>query len=389
MNKGNNFKLGLFVSLAVAILLVFLLSLGVLDRFRARVPFETYFKENIRGLAPGAPFRYRGIQAGSVREIHVASDIYTIAEHDQVATGWAIRVVVDVDRSVFGNRSEDEIRERIRDAVENGLRFRLASTGLGGPTYVEADRIDDLSLEVFQPAWEPRHIYIPSVPSTAGTIVESLASILRRLNNSKLDEEIARVAELAEHILTALDGFGETGVVETANSSLEELRAASADLRAFLGDDRIGSLMDEASGTLAGISGLVDEDGRLLDAIDRLSGMAQNLDRAASGLERLTAEIEERELIAEAQTALETVGPIAGDVSDAVRSLDSSLDGVDRVVRSNETALADTIRSLRRAALQIESLIEDLKANPSQLLADPPARRSPGPARGTPREDTP
>ena len=53
----------------------------------------------------------------------------------------------------------------------------------------------------------------------------------------------------------------------------------------------------------------------------------------------------------------------------------SRLDGL---IRGNERQIADAIRSLRDAGLELQAMLEELKANPGRILADPPPRRTPG-----------
>ena len=64
--SGGNFKLGLFVTVAVVLLVGFLLTLGALDRFKPHVNAETYFLESIQTLKPGAAVRFRGVSIGIV-----------------------------------------------------------------------------------------------------------------------------------------------------------------------------------------------------------------------------------------------------------------------------------------------------------------------------------
>ena len=56
--NGGNFKLGLFVTVAVLLLALFLLVLGTLDRFKPRVRVETYFPQSIQNLQTRAPVRF-------------------------------------------------------------------------------------------------------------------------------------------------------------------------------------------------------------------------------------------------------------------------------------------------------------------------------------------
>ena len=49
--------------------------------------------------------------------------------------------------------------------VELGLRARLASSGIGGPTFIEVDFMDAATFPARPIAWIPEGIHIPSAPS--------------------------------------------------------------------------------------------------------------------------------------------------------------------------------------------------------------------------------
>ena len=97
--NGGHFKLGLFVSIAVVLLVVFLLALGMLDRFKPRVRAETYFAQSIQNLQVRAPVRFRGVTVGTVDWIGFTAAQYP--ESPGVVDANTSRSYVMVEMSLF------------------------------------------------------------------------------------------------------------------------------------------------------------------------------------------------------------------------------------------------------------------------------------------------
>ncbi|MHC5048030.1 MAG: MlaD family protein [Planctomycetota bacterium] len=317
--SGGHFKLGLFVTIAVGLLVVMLLSLGVLERFKPSFTVETYFAESIQGLQPGAAVRYRGVRIGSVGRISFAEREYAEATRVSRVFGTVVLVEMTIDSSSMLMLEADELEREMQTAVDLGLRARLAQSGLGGPTYIEVDYLD------------PQRFPAPELPWTPDDylIVESLASILTRLDESRL---------------------------------IPEISAAAVSIRDLMSNERLGTLAEDAETTLRHVQGLVAD----------MVTMAETLQRAGVALDGLAHTVEESDLVVEVQRAAADLGPAARDLADLAARLE-------KLVAANDTEIADAIRSLRRAALQLEALLEEAEANPSRMIfGDPPPRRTPG-----------
>ena len=113
------------------------------------------------------------------------------------------------------------------------------------------------------------------------------------------------------------------------------------------------------------------EGGELETLITDMTRMAATLERAGTSLDTLATNVNESGLIGRLQSIAEDLGPAGQDLSDLAARLD-------RFVKGNEHQIADAIRSIRDAALELETMLEDLKANPSRILADPPPKGTPG-----------
>ncbi|MHC4990203.1 MAG: MlaD family protein, partial [Planctomycetota bacterium] len=208
--NGGHFKLGLFVTVAVTLLVVFLLTLGVLDRFRPQVDAETYFVESIQNLQTGAPVRFRGVTVGTVHWIGFAATQYEQAAQamSMGSYGSYIMVRLKLFSEPLAQVGVSDVRGALASGVERGLRARLGSSGLGGPTHIEVDYVDPAEFPPPPIGWTPQHIYIPSAPSAVVSIVDSLVLILRRVDELSLIEELSMVAHDLQRVLEEVQSSG-------------------------------------------------------------------------------------------------------------------------------------------------------------------------------------
>jgi ABC-type transporter Mla subunit MlaD len=362
VNSGH-FKLGLFVILAVGLLAVMLLMLGVLERLKPSVTIETYFSEDIQGLRPGAVVRYRGVQIGTVGRIGFPTADYPEARQDESRVfAESILVKMIIDAAVFSSLHIEDIKSNLEDSIARGLRARLTTTGLGGPAYVELNFLDPERFPAPDVAWTPDDLFLPSAPSTIGSVLGALEAILLDVEGSDLIDNLAALASIGPDVRRLVDALESDDLFPTATASLQELRAASVEVQRLLADERVDRLLDDATTTLETVPALVDD----------LTMMANSLESAAVSLDGLARTVEETGLIPQLRAMADDFGPAGSDLRELARRLD-------RLVAANGAQLADTIRSLRHVALQLEALLEDVEANPSRMIfGDPPPRRTPG-----------
>jgi paraquat-inducible protein B len=376
--KGTSFKLGLFVVVAFGLLLGSLLSLGVLERFRASYTTETFFSESIQNLVPNAPVRFNGMTIGRVSRINLASLEYPgRASQDSLELRRSIMVELKIGAGLVKRLDRGSFDDLMEYSIGRGMRARLATSGLGGPTFVELVYVDPNEFPTTEHPWEPGKAFIPTAPSTVSVIVDSLQTILARLatpeNLEGLERFIHAGGEIDE-ILSSLDG--DTGLADIAGS-LSRLAEVGAALEAELDSADLADAMDDARAVLGSARSLLEDrgEGGLRSLIADLGTMADRLERAAVGLDGLAREAEQARLIEELRDLATELGP-------AGRSLDDMAERLDRLIIDNQAGVRDLVETLRRASAQLDALMQEAQQNPSRILfGDPPPRGTPG---GTP-----
>jgi paraquat-inducible protein B len=309
-------KVGAFVLIGAAILVVTLALLGSARLFSRPVPMILYFRDSVNGLTVGSPVKYRGVTIGQVRTISLAS----VAGSETLL----IPVKIEIDERAF---QSDGISsppltdpEQLKKAVTAGLRATLETESLvTGRLFV--------SLDVFPRAEPPIYVGSPrylEIPTQSTGLVEFIKNL------SKID--LPRMVEQLNQILVRLD------------TSLSELNVKELNDRLAHVLGSIDSLLTTTKWTEAvdSIRETSDKARDVLATIDReFAPLATNLNQTA-------------------HAATKTFGELQGAAADLRRVLASESPTMSELQRAlEETSLA--ARSLRQ-------LSEELSRNPASLL---------------------
>ncbi|MFH1037317.1 MAG: MlaD family protein [PVC group bacterium] len=267
--KTNYFKLGLFVIIAVVILLVGLFFLGAREMFRKEWTFETYIDSSVQGLDIGSPVKMMGVKIGSVSQIKFVYEMYE-TEHNYVY------VLFTIDPSAIGAKLPDqgqaELKEKTRQVVDHGLRLTLASQGITGICFLDASYYDLAKIEELKIDWTPEHPYIPAVPGTLARLSSSLEKTLDSLAEvdfaavgEKVNQTLASVKETLEEDIRPML----VNLREEASPTLANLREAS---------DSVPEITAHLNVTLQRLSDWVSEQkGSLSEVIEDVRSVSDNL----------------------------------------------------------------------------------------------------------------
>jgi paraquat-inducible protein B len=340
--KTIYFRVGVVILAGLAMIAGLILWVGS-DMFRAKGrQFETYFAESVQGLDVGAPVRFRGVSIGRVTSISMAAAEYPAANLTQMIDDSAFTFVV-VRFEVFTDRVASREAGDFAKMVEGGLRVRLASQGITGVLYLEADFLDVRRFPPLSVPWTPRYAYIPAAPSTLTQFTSAAERLVSRLEDANLPQLItnvnALVASLSESVTT-----GE------AYRMIVEISDLFAQMRTQLGAVTPGveAAVSDAQGALAAIRDIL---------------RSRETQQMTSGLAAAGARLPQT----------------AGAVEQAARRLEGVMADADR-------DLGPMLRDLRLTAENLRAITENMRQYPSQVLFGAPPPREPSPAaQGAPR----
>ena len=256
--KPNPTIIGLFFAIGLVLLLGGLLIFSSRSLFHPQFKTIVYFNASLKGLNPGAPVKFRGVNVGSVVDV--------LIRHNQAANDFSMPVVIAIDKKLAQIKSDEQLRigdkAHLDQIIGQGLRARLDSESLvTGVLYVALDIIPDASPPVFHQL-NPEYQEIPTVSSDLQQLMASVA----HLNLQGISEKLGGILAHVDVILGQLDmpaiNAGVTNLLGSANhvvtapdltNSLTSLRRTldQADVLVRHVDGRVDPLIDTATNTLS------------------------------------------------------------------------------------------------------------------------------------------
>jgi phospholipid/cholesterol/gamma-HCH transport system substrate-binding protein len=254
--KANNFKLGVFVIVSTLLLLVGLSLLGAGALFKKTIRLETVFTESVIGLSVGAPVKSRGVQLGTVSKINFVRFTYPPKSvEERLEFGGYVLVEIEFEPKVFEGIALERWEQVMAEATGEGMRIRMASSGLTGPPYLSISRMDPEKNPAPELYFTPRGFYIPSAPSTISRFVSSIERILDQLDQVEFKEIAAQTKTL----------------LANADSAVQETRPGIAEIKRFV--RRLDNMAAEQE---ADLEAIVVELRSVLDNLDEITGNAKS-----------------------------------------------------------------------------------------------------------------
>lgn len=330
--RGAFLRVGLLLVVGTLGAVGLVLFLGR-NRVTEGAKFETYFAESVQGLDVGGPVKYRGVSIGQVTEIGLVSAAYPEvgpARVDSVA-GRLVFVRFLIDPQRLGSVPA------VEQAVKEGLRVRLASQGITGLAYIEADFIDPERFPNSRVPWTPTASYIPSMPST-----------------------ITQVQDAAQMFLARLKDVDIQGIGNNLGSVLAEVN------RQITGGD-LHDTLAEAKATMALLRGG-------LQAAD-LPALAADLRATTAALRNVVDGKATKDLLASAARATDRLSEAAAKLPALVTALQATTRNTQNGVTDIQSDLLPVLRDARAAAANLRDTSEALRRYPAgSLFGAPPPR---------------
>ncbi|GJQ60776.1 MAG: MCE family protein [Candidatus Scalindua sp. AMX11] len=248
--KANFFKIGIFVISGTIIAIIAIVVLGVGTLFKKKIFFETYIEGSVQGLDVGSPVKMRGVPMGNVEEIAFVKEKYKfdLSSKEDLSYGQYVFIKISIEPKM--EATEQEQRTFLVNSIAKGLRIRLASQGITGAAYLEADFLDPEKYPPMKIEWEPRSYYIPSAPSMITQFTDSLEEILGKF-------EVINVKGIAEGLEQALGSVKKVFEDNQVAKITEEVAHLLVELRET--NKRLGPLLSDASTTMATVQRITTE----------------------------------------------------------------------------------------------------------------------------------
>nr|NJM01213.1 MCE family protein [Desulfobacula sp.] len=353
--KANFFKLGLFVILAFSLLAGFLIIFGAGQFFKKELLVETCFNESVQGLSIGSEVKYKGIQIGSVKAITSAAGAYK-TKSDYVL------VIMALQEDISLGQTGDSAKERVQNAIDDGLVIRLSFKGLTGVGYLETDYApknpgDDLVI-----SWTPDHIYIPSQRSSMKQFGDSMTQIL----DSLAAMNVGKITRDIETLLGTLDAkandFDVNNISILAASLLNELKETNQKISKAIETDKINSVLDDAKASFSELRGIVETSRAPL-------GSAITDFQEAAGSTKTMAQTLEKNLSPK-------VDSLSANLDKLVENLATASGLVEHMVWLNSDRVKLIMENLETTSENLKQMSKDIKQYPGRLIFEKPPEKS-------------
>ncbi len=318
----NKTVIGLFVVVAIALLVAAILILGSGKFFKHNPTFVMYFQGSVKGLSVGSPVVFRGVKVGTVtdikmlfnpKDLSVMIPVYVELEEGSLETVKGSQSTEAY--ATKAHRGLHGFNDFARELIKRGVRAQLEMQSIvTGQLMVALDFYPDKPATLV--GADPRYVEIP-------TIRTPLQELAKRFENLPIEEIIAKV--------NAAMG----GIEKLVNSSeilrtIEATRQAVNDTRSLVQD------VDHHVNPLAA---------RMTDVATHLDQLATRLE---SQIEPLASSVtktsdEAKVTLKKAQAAMGNIEDLAGEDSIVSYQLAKTLDELGSAARSLRQ-LSDTIQ---------------------------------------------
>jgi paraquat-inducible protein B len=242
--------------------------------------FVLLFDESVRGLSPGAPVEFRGIQIGQVVDIKSEFDI----KMNKVKI--PVIAAVEPERiSFIGKLPEGVTRETLVDyLVERGLRAQLRTGSLlTGQIYVALDLFPDAKPAKLVRGGRYGYPEFPTTPTPfeeIGSKVTQLVAKIDKIPIEQIGNDLRDTLQGAKRFTNSPE-LAET--LKSVNATIKELQLLTADLRTRTTPE-VNATLEQARKSLAAAESAMNANSPLQH---RLQATLDELARAAGALRSL------------------------------------------------------------------------------------------------------
>lgn len=334
--KANYFKIGAFILSALTIIVIAIIVLSGGKWFKKLNYWETYFDESVQGLAVGSPIKYRGVQVGTVEAIEFVADVYgsELSQEDLARYGHYV-LVRGAGKPLATNLTEEQKEAEVVSRITKGLRVRLASQGLTGLVYLEADYLNPVEYPALAVPWKPRMAYVPSAPSTISVLGTALHNIAKDLEKADIHTIAKDIDSLALELTKSVKEANIGALSSRAAQVLADLQATTQQVRRSVESHEFKAIIPDAASTLKGA----------------------------------------RDLIGELLVISKQIKIASDKFPDASTRLERTLRRVDTLLANKSPDIEETVDNLRAASENLRDWTDNAKRYPAQVfLGEPPPK---------------
>ena len=324
--QANKTVIGIFVVVAIALVVVAVLILGSGKFFKQTLIAVCYFEGSVGGLNIGAPVVFKGVRVGSV------TDVILSVEVNKLIFTIPVYIEVEPDKfTIIGVRPREMKGQNLKALIEKGLRASLETQSIvTGQMQVGLDFHPGKPAKFTQFKFDAKTPEIPTVPTP-------MQELTKKIEKIPIDEIFEKLSSTLMSIDKLVSSPAIPEAVRSVNLALGDVRKLVQDV-----DNRVGPLASSIEGTVSDYGKLARNADNKIDTLSLgLGDTMKEIQKAVSGIEK-------------------TLGEAQSTLVEAKRTLseDSTL----------SYEIAETLQELQKGARSIRLLADDLKRRPESVL---------------------
>ncbi|MEM8866731.1 MAG: MlaD family protein [Verrucomicrobiota bacterium] len=234
-NQTNPRAIGIFVSVAIALLAVFVVYFGSVTFSQASTRYILFFDQSVNGLSIGSEVKFRGVPIGSVDKI-------LLRVKGQSKWSNSIPVIIKIDHGKLQRELYDDVPDDVPRTTEQMLaRGMVAKLSL--ESFITGLLFVEFSVEPeggYQSPDEIRTVggltEIPTLGTSLDEITADMAHVIAQVAAINLGELINNLDALfisTNMLIKGIDSYAITDAVVGAAAEVKEL-VSSAEIEATL-----------------------------------------------------------------------------------------------------------------------------------------------------------
>lgn len=357
------FRLGLFVLVGIALIVAGVIAFGAGIFFQPKFDVETSVTESIQGLDIGADVRLQGVQMGRLKHVQLGSALTAEGDSEaRMALAKKVILVMEMFDDRLPSRSGMSRTQQIKEAVDAGLRVRMAKGGLTGPNYLELVMLDPAKYPQEPPPYTPMHTYIPSIPSFSANVTSGIESLAQQFKDMHLADTVDNANKLLIEMRQMIADFQSKVVGEKLVATMDHAQTSVARIRQILDGPEVAAILKDAASTVSGANKLANNED-LNKFMAQLPAISEQL---RVSIEHIDAVVSDP-AIAKTLQGTANVGPAIADIRRVLRELNG-------ILASRRNQIDSLIANLQRASENAAKVTEDAASNPARVLfGEPPS----------------
>lgn len=380
MSRSANYtKIGVFITVGIALLVAIMIMLGVGKYFQKTFLMETYINESVNGMSQGSALKFKGVQIGRVKEIGFVMDSYNDFMN---STYRYVTVVCELDMKYFPNLSIEEIDKVFQHEIDMGLRVRLVSQGLTGQQFLELDYLPQADNPKLPINWTPKYLYVPSAPSMMSRVegaVSSISAALKNFQDADIAGTINTIRDVATTVNKLMKESNATGIQNLVAENLMEFKTTLESINAIIASPGTKNLVPEAAQILTKVRTILDQtDQAIISTINDLSVTARYASNATRAVNELVNSPGAQKAAGEVGQTMENISNATRQVGSAAIKLNSMINRLNSLVAGQQTNLRLIMENTKVLMENLRELSDEAKRYPAGVLfGNPPSKAQP------------